>query len=109
MIDSIYQVIWHRRRSKKNKQELLNKLGGKCVNCGESDYDVLQFDHIEDNGRLDRVKRGVINSGREFYKKMLLLSNVKEILQILCANCNWKKRSIKEELEFLEKIGIPPF
>lgn len=33
---------WARRR----RRELITELGGKCVDCGETQYELLTFDHI---------------------------------------------------------------
>lgn len=75
----------HRR---KLRLETLEKYGGKCVNCGIDDKDVLDIDHIFNDGSLDRKNNlFAYNLYRELKKKGF----PKDRYQILCKNCNWKK------------------
>lgn len=61
----------------------------KCTRCGETDLRCLEFDHIRGGGRKHytlikstRIVKWVIKHPKEARKK----------LQVLCGNCNWKKR-----------------
>lgn len=87
----------NRERAIKRKFELINLLGGaKCVKCGFSDIRALQFDHIKGEGYKDRTIRNLIGTRLVCY----YLNHPKEAkdeLQILCANCNWIKRSVNGE------------
>jgi len=79
------------RYRKKQKLKLYTILGGFiCVECGETREKCLQIDHKKGSMKLDLKRFGN-------YKKMLkyYIDNpeiAKDILQILCANCNWFKR-----------------
>lgn len=73
------------------RQGLLEAMGGRCVRCGENDWRVLQFDHV--NGRNgERCKMLT----RKVVQQMLALFTQGE-LQVLCANCNWRKRHEERE------------
>jgi len=83
---------------------LADKKGITCIKHSEwgccqnsSDLDILQIDHIEDDGATHRKK---IGTGNTFYR--WVINNPKEArkkLQILCANAQWKKRRIVEAKE----------
>lgn len=78
-------------RNHATKKEILIVLGDRCSQCGESDRRCLQIDHIGGGGCRERKQFGG-NQGR-FYK--FVLERIKagsEDYQLLCANCNWKKR-----------------
>lgn len=64
---------------------LLDSLGGKCIQCGFSDYRALQVDHILGGGSIERREK----SGIQLWNHMI--KNISKY-QILCANCNWIKR-----------------
>lgn len=78
------------------KLQLMNILGSTtCVLCGYADIRCLQFDHIHGGGSTDYKTKGI---GIPFYKYYLEHRvEAKEKLQVLCANCNWKKRYDYEE------------
>jgi hypothetical protein len=70
--------------TRKNKRlRAINKLGGKCINCGTDDIRILQINHINGGGRKDLLDRGE-------------MGKIKDILEdknsghydIRCANCN---------------------
>lgn len=64
-------------------QRVLEKLGGKCSNCGESDPHLLQID--EHDKTLTWSKRyGAILRGEA-------------TPVLLCVRCNWKKRKLLGE------------
>lgn len=81
------------------KLDMLSKLGGKCTMCGESDTDVLTFDHINNDGHLDR------KGGRKRHTAYLVRDNP-ERFQILCFNCNWKKHLANTRRVWAEKHAL---
>lgn len=68
---------WH----KKLRSELIKLLGGKCVVCGETNEDFLEFDHIKP---LRGKRRGNI---------LMEVKNNPELFQLLCANHHRRKTS----------------
>ena len=79
----------HRR---KLRIETLIEYGGKCVNCGIEDLDVLDIDHIFNDGAADRKKNlFAYNLFRQLKKQ----GYPKERHQVLCKNCNWKKEVLR--------------
>jgi len=80
----------HNIHRKRYRILLLELLGNKCIRCGFSDSRALQFDHINDDGYLDRKllknAQGIL---LYYYKHQ---EEAKNKLQIMCANCNWIKR-----------------
>lgn len=97
---------WNRKRTnqeyvyskRKERILLLEKFGGKCINCDINDFDVLHFDHIDNDGHK-YTNKNIRNQIEENPEKF----------QILCANCNTKKEIIRRELDRLERLNIPPF
>ena len=79
---------------------LSNNSQPKCMRCGFSDIRALQIDHVNGGGNLEnsrigngKVQRQILQMPQqEAYSKY----------QILCANCNWIKRSENGEVK---KIG----
>lgn len=78
----------HRDYFYKKRMKVFELLGGKCVQCGETDWRCLQIDHINGGGcKHHKLKQtwgvmiDVIND-----------PDRKSKYQLLCANCNWKKR-----------------
>ena len=90
----------------KRRQLLIAVLGGKCScqdvdcyhdgECGVSDPRCLQLDHTNGDGALDRAHRGGGSATLHYYYNHL--SEAIEKLQVLCANCNWTKRSRNGEV-----------
>jgi hypothetical protein len=78
---AIYTQAGERRRTV--RLELIEKLGGKCEICGERDPIVLDFDHIENNGRAHRREHG--------NRSVFLVKKCLDLYQLLCKNCNWRK------------------
>ena len=84
-------------RNEKRKK-VLDFLGGKCVRCGFTDIRALQVDHIHGGGRTEIKKynreyvlyllKQIESSHDDFRKKY----------QLLCANCNWIKKSENNEI-----------
>lgn len=70
-----------------NRLNVLDRMGGKCVFCNETDVSVLTIDHVMNDGAKDR------KTSKNLY---LRLSKEPKIppdrYQILCFYCNHKKR-----------------
>ena len=77
------------RKSKRYMQDrklfIYQMLGNRCVHCSESDKRVLQIDHKYSDGNKERNL-----SRSQLYKKV---ENSTHRYHLLCANCNWRKRS----------------
>lgn len=73
---------------KKLRREILMLLGNKCVRCGESDWRCLQIDHVNGGGQKEHKE---IQTSGILYKIRNDPESRKDY-QLLCANCNWKKR-----------------
>lgn len=75
------------------RQQALDQAGGKCIRCGFNDCRALQFDHVQGGGRYSPVKN--------LYSPYGVRSVLKRVkageLQVLCANCNWIKKSERNE------------
>lgn len=84
-----------RRFRARLRRKALNKLGGKCVRCGISDWRVLQIDHINGGGIKDFKTRHRDDELREIVDAPLDVISQK--YQLLCANCNWIKKYEKNE------------
>lgn len=80
----------------RQRQTIVRALGGKCCKCGNSDYRVLQVDHINGGG-----SREVKTKGQYKYRAdiigMIEDGTVYSKYQLLCANCNWIKRFDNDE------------
>lgn len=63
----------------------IERLGGKCVCCGESRFEFLAFDHVNGGGNAHRK----VVSTRKL-AGMLARGNI-EGFQLLCHNCNLAK------------------
>ena len=72
----------------KTRKKVLEAYGGKCVNCGFTDWRALQIDHINGNGRKERSQTPNLST---YYSKLWIHREYNKY-QILCANCNWIKR-----------------
>jgi len=81
---------------KKLRDNLLEIFDYKCSRCGFSDIRALQIDHKEGQGHQEILKYGSSFKMYRFYLNNLEIA--REKLQILCANCNWIKRSENHEV-----------
>lgn len=73
---------------------LLTLMGNKCIKCNFEDIRALQVDHI--NGGGCKEKKIMTRN----YYKAVIESILKEEgkYQLLCANCNWIKRTENREV-----------
>lgn len=74
----------------KLRQEVIKRLGKKCLKCGMDDFRCLQIDHIKNNGYEERQNV----YWRTYYNSILKMSDeeLKSSYQLLCANCNWIRK-----------------
>ena len=93
--------ITRRKHSEKNKRirkelkdKIFDKLGNACTICKNIDPDVLQIDHIRGKGYEEMKIFG--GNSLSYYRHVLKHLNENKY-QLLCANCNWKKRVINNE------------
>ena len=81
-------------RAKKIKMEVLSHYSEtpmrQCAHCSMSDIDVLTIDHMNGGGNAHRRTLG-LPSGTTF-REWLRRNKFPEGYQVLCANCNLKKR-----------------
>lgn len=78
-------------RSRNIRAMALAALGNVCVKCGFSDPRALQIDHIDGNGCVERAEK----YNRDGFHRKVLADQTG--YQLLCANCNWIKRSENSE------------
>jgi hypothetical protein len=74
------------------KNECFIKFGGKCISCGEKEYEKLCIDHKSDSGWRRRDKD---STGIDLYRKILNSSLDSSDFQLLCYNCNFLKSKRK--------------
>lgn len=55
----------------------------RCVRCGESDYRVLDYDHIDPSTKVDSIS-GLISRGSAWWR----VEEELEKCQVLCSNCH---------------------
>jgi len=90
----------HRTRPKLRKQ-ILDKFGNACNRCGFSDPRALQIDHVNGGGAQEIRNTEAV----KYYKAVLADQTGK--YQLLCANCNWIKRSENRECFRSSNLGNP--
>lgn len=80
---------WARDCERKRRMKVLIHYGDnppKCACCGESTYEFLAIDHVNNNGAQHRRQ-----IGRSRFYSWLINNNFPEGYQILCHNCNCAK------------------
>ena len=86
----LYRKEWQQ----KLRQQVLAFLGGRCSVCGETDWRMLQIDHIHGNGTADPFRKA---GAVPLYRAILMMENPHKVYQILCANHNWVKKYEEDE------------
>lgn len=72
---------------KRQRITVIEAYGGKCSCCGESRYEFLAVDHINNDGNI--MRKGV--HPKSPYGWLIRNNFPKENFQILCHNCNCAK------------------
>jgi len=79
------KLRWQQKRRDKNRQLAWNYLKAQpCVDCGESDPVVLQFDHFKDK---KYQLANLVGSNRSW---QVILKEI-EKCEVRCANCHYRK------------------
>jgi len=87
---------YYRKLRQTLREQIFIKLGDKCALCGFADPRALHIDHIFNDGGEERKKL----SQNSIYRKVL--TDTEGRYQILCANCNWIKKSERVKLKWGE-------
>lgn len=88
-----YSLNWCRQNRKKIRAEMLLSYGGKCNQCGTDNPIVLDIDHVNNDGAVDR-KNGLW--GWRLYRWLRKNGYPKDRFQLLCRNCNWIKERTRK-------------
>lgn len=92
--------IYRQRASKNVRIRIIGLLGGRCSKCGISDIRVLQVDHINSDGAIERRKYKQSSLKSKILRDLKIdLIEAKTRYQLLCANCNWIKVWEKKECQ----------
>ena len=84
-------------RLAQRRVSLLTLLGGECARCGENDHRCLQIDHVDGGGCHERH----LDGHKSYAIADAWSGGLEGKYQVLCANCNWKKRYEQNEHRFL--------
>ena len=91
------------RRSRVRRRSLaIDALGGCCIECGNRDYRVLEFDHVtpiqwRTNGKVKMNGQQNTNSINAMVRAG---DDPSSVYQLLCANCHKIKTSDNQDYEF---------
>lgn len=85
------------RLKREVREQILDALGPRCVQCGFADRRALQIDHVHNDGAEERralhPKYPRATATKKYY--LHILCNIGSgRYQVLCANCNWVKAKI---------------
>jgi hypothetical protein len=85
----------------KKRLRLIKQLGGECVHCGIIDLEILSFDHIHDDGSVDRDPHRGGNMNH-------VVAREPHRFQLLCPNCNWRKERRRRQMAMFNAPYITP-
>lgn len=88
----IYQRDWAKRNRAKRRaytrrlrERVITKLGGKCVKCGCNEFDALEINHINGGGRKEKKKW---DCSKSFWLAILKGTRKTDDLEVRCRLCN---------------------
>lgn len=82
-----------RKWKEEKRKKIMVSLGGLfCKNCKFNDYRALQIDHVKGGGNKQRKALNSTHLSIRIIEKDIE-KGLGQNYQILCANCNWIKRS----------------
>jgi 5-methylcytosine-specific restriction endonuclease McrA len=73
---------------RESREQVLAAYGGACTCCGETQYEFLAIDHVNDDGAAHRREENVNGSKIVLW---LIQNHFPSGFQILCHNCNMAK------------------
>lgn len=80
-------------RRRTNRKFFLEKLGGRCVDCGyDKNPSILQFDHVDPKTKSVEITRLMPLKDRE-----KIWEEVQKCV-LRCANCHWEKTLALQEI-----------
>jgi len=87
-----YHAIDARYR-RKLRFDVMSHYGDHCVCCGETNQFFLSLDHINNDGKIERLKvaNGKFSSGGANFFRHVKRAGYPKNLQLLCFNCNHAK------------------
>lgn len=83
----------YRTKSAGVRNQVFDKLGHSCNHCGFTDKRALQIDHVNGGGNKEHAE---FSNTVSYLRKVLI--DTDGTYQILCANCNWIKKSERMEV-----------
>lgn len=75
----------------KYKYLVFEHYGNICACCGETIFEFLSIDHVNNDGQYDKNANGKRLGGRHLYPR-IAKSGYPKKYQLLCMNCNFGKR-----------------
>ena len=76
-----------KKRYERLRETLMKILGGTvCVKCGFKDIRALQFEHIHNDGHIDKKRFSRHDQFMRYYIENPM--RARDTLQVYCANCN---------------------
>lgn len=82
-----HRNAWHVQNRRKRKAVVMERLGGRCVCCGETELVFLTIDHVEGGGTAERRTRKEAYTWERVKKE----GYPEGRYQVLCWNCNAAK------------------
>lgn len=82
-----------RDSNRRLREQAVDAYGGVCVCCGEYRFEFLTFDHINNDGNIDRLGAFGTNKGASSSAviRRLREEGWPDYIQLLCWNCNCAK------------------
>lgn len=89
-------------KARKLKREVVDAYGGKCMCCGDTHWQFLTVDHINNDGA---TQRKTIHSGNSFYYYLKRNGFPRDEYALLCMNCNWCKGVFGHCAHIMDAVG----
>lgn len=78
---------WHKGWYRLAREEVIQHYGGKCSCCGETQYEFLSLDHVNNDGHKHKKVGVTAHTLHQWAKN----NGYPDTLQVLCYNCNCAK------------------
>jgi 5-methylcytosine-specific restriction endonuclease McrA len=100
-------INYSRERKRKLYYEVFKlRYQGRCAACGNPDYRVLDFDHLNPEEKIDSIS-GLVSRGSSWWRIEEEIAKC----QLLCANCHRIKTFEEQarynyEMQYLIELGV---